>query len=557
MNWQQAIIPILVGAVIGYVTNWIAIRMLFRPRHEIKIMGMRVPFTPGVIPGGKKRLAGSIGKMVGGMLLTAENVQRHLLRPGVEDQVRRRINDGLAELTARGATVGELLGVDGADGVVGADGTGNGSGTGSSSCADSGSGSDIGVGMEFGLTLGSASGRVREELAGLLMGAAAALLQNRDLRRSLARFMAGAACDALDRPVGAAAGTPEFAALRKTLERLPGKILSRDEAGLALRSRLARQIENLLNSPEPVGSYLPGAIRDGLHQLIADQTPRIATALEQYLDSPGVRQAIKNRIEDFFEGTALKRLLNGIFQLAGSGPDAMVRRLARELAAFLSDEQHRAELEERLHILADEMLEKSMAEITSALDTAARREKAGEIADWLLDRLCRPETLAPLMDALEETLASNSHRTWRDLFCLDELGLPELLEDYLDRLLERLAAEEQTDRRLKPLAVRAVDGLLDAPLDRILALLPPRLAADPGEPALQLYRWAIPKFMPGLLSFFDVTGIVQQQVEELDVLQVEEMLLGIIRRELVAITWLGALLGAILGALSLISGARC
>lgn len=514
MSWQQAIVPILVGAVIGYVTNWIAIRMLFRPRHEIKIMGVGVPFTPGVIPGGKKRLAGSIGQTVGGMLLTAENVQRHLLRPGVEEQVRRRINDGLAELKARGVTPGELLGADGVD------------------------------------------GRVREELAGLLAGAAAGLLQNGELRRSLARFAAGALCDALDRPVGAAAGTPEFAALRETLERLPGKILARDEAGRALRSRLTRQIEDLLRSPEPVGSYLPVAARDGMHELISEQTPRIAAALEQYLNSPGVRQAIKKRIEDFFEGTALKRLLNGVFQLAGSGPDAMVRRLARELAAFLSDEQHRAELEERLHMLADEMLEKSVAEITAAMDTAARREKAGELADWLLDRLFRPETLAPLLDSLEEMLASNSHRTWRDLFCPDELDLPAMLEDYLERLLERLAAAEQVDRSLAPLAARAVDGLLNTPPERILALLPPRLAADPGEPALQLYRWAVPKFVPGLLSFFDVTGMVRQRVEELDVLQVEEMLLGIMRRELAAITWLGALVGALIGALSLVPGVK-
>jgi|GEM_PF-1374132 len=543
MSWQQAILPILVGAVIGYVTNWVAIRMLFRPRQEVRIMGMRVPFTPGVIPGGKKRLAGSIGKAVGGMLLTGENVQRHLLQPGVEDQVRRRINDGLAELTARGATVGELLGVNGADGTAGLD---------SIAGTDSGSGSDTGVGMEPGPAHGPVSGRVRETLAGRLAGAAAGLLRNRDLRRPLAGFAAGALCDALDRPVGAAAGSPEFVALKESLERLPGKMLARDGAGRALRSRLARQIEDLLSSPEPVGSYLPGAVREGLHRLIAGQTPRIAAALEQYLDSPEVRQAIKNRIEDFFEGTALKRFLNGVFQLAGSGPDAMVRRLARELAGFLSDEQNRAALEERLHILADEMLEKSVAEITAALDAAARREKAGELADWLLDRLCRPETLASLLDALEETLASNSHRTWRELFCLDEFGLPVMLEDYLDHLLERLATEEQTDRRLAPLAARAVDGLLDAPLDRILELLPPRLAADPGEPALQLYRWAVPKFVPGLLSFFDITDIVRQRVEELDVLQVEQMLLSIVRRELSAITWLGALLGAILGALSLV-----
>ncbi|KJS13198.1 MAG: hypothetical protein VR67_05320 [Peptococcaceae bacterium BRH_c8a] len=523
MNWQQAVLAVFVGAVIGYVTNWIAIRMLFRPRHEIKIMGIHVPFTPGVIPRGKKRLAESIGEVVGGMLLTDENVLRHMLQPGVEDQVRHRVDTRLAELTARGATVGELLGVSGTD-----------------STADTASGTGIKTGLAPGL--------VREELAGLLAGTAAGLLQKKDMRRPLARFAASAIYDTLDRPVGSVAGSLEFAALKNSLQQLPGKILARDEASLELRARLAQKIEDLLNSPEPVGSYLPGAARDGLHQLIADQTPRIAAALEQYLSSPGVRQAIKNRIESFFEGTALKRLLNGMFQLAGSGPDAIVRRLARELATFLSDEQNRAELEERLHILVDEALAKSVAETTAALEPAAKREKANEIADWLLDKLHHPETLAPLLDALEEMLAANSHRTWRELFYLDELGLPAMLEDYLDHLLVRLAEREQEERYLERLAGQAVDGLLNAPLGRALELLPPQLAANPGEPVLQLYRYAVRQHVPGLLSFFDVTGMVRQRVEELDVLQVEEMLLGIVRRELVAITWLGALLGAVLGA---------
>ena len=40
----------LIGAVIGYFTNYLAVKMLFRPRREIKIGSKTLPFTPGVIP---------------------------------------------------------------------------------------------------------------------------------------------------------------------------------------------------------------------------------------------------------------------------------------------------------------------------------------------------------------------------------------------------------------------------------------------------------------------------------------------------------------------------
>ena len=58
------ILPPLVGGVVGYVTNDIAIRMLFRPHTAKHIMGRRVPFTPGIIPKEKERIAEAVGTAI-------------------------------------------------------------------------------------------------------------------------------------------------------------------------------------------------------------------------------------------------------------------------------------------------------------------------------------------------------------------------------------------------------------------------------------------------------------------------------------------------------------
>lgn len=75
MEILRVIVPVLVGAVIGYFTNFIAIKMLFRPRHEVRIGKWRVPFTPGIIPKNQGRLAGAIGNAVGGHLLNLETLK--------------------------------------------------------------------------------------------------------------------------------------------------------------------------------------------------------------------------------------------------------------------------------------------------------------------------------------------------------------------------------------------------------------------------------------------------------------------------------------------------
>jgi uncharacterized membrane protein YheB (UPF0754 family) len=69
------IAPPVAGAIIGYFTNDIAIKMLFRPYKAIYIGERRLPFTPGLIPANQERLAKRISDTIMGALLTPEEIQ--------------------------------------------------------------------------------------------------------------------------------------------------------------------------------------------------------------------------------------------------------------------------------------------------------------------------------------------------------------------------------------------------------------------------------------------------------------------------------------------------
>lgn len=77
----------VIGAAIGYCTNYIAVKMLFRPHHEIRIGKFRLPFTPGLIPKRKDALAVAVGQAVSNSLLTTEDMSEMLLTKDVEDSV--------------------------------------------------------------------------------------------------------------------------------------------------------------------------------------------------------------------------------------------------------------------------------------------------------------------------------------------------------------------------------------------------------------------------------------------------------------------------------------
>ncbi len=82
-NFWLYLVPPVIGAAIGYFTNDIAIRMLFRPYKAKYIGRWRIPLTPGVIPRNQARLAQRVADSITGSLLTPEEIEhiaRRLLR---------------------------------------------------------------------------------------------------------------------------------------------------------------------------------------------------------------------------------------------------------------------------------------------------------------------------------------------------------------------------------------------------------------------------------------------------------------------------------------------
>lgn len=99
----------IVGALIGYITNDIAIRMLFHPYKSYHIGGFHVPFTPGLIPAQQERIARAIGTMVSNQLLNEETLRAALLSETVLERVRSAVEEGITGLGNDTETVREFL----------------------------------------------------------------------------------------------------------------------------------------------------------------------------------------------------------------------------------------------------------------------------------------------------------------------------------------------------------------------------------------------------------------------------------------------------------------
>ncbi len=86
------VLPPLLGAAIGYITNAIAISMLFRP-HEVKrLFGIKLPLTPGIIPKERFELSLNVGRLVSKELLTEDAVFRQISSSSFRDNAAGSIS---------------------------------------------------------------------------------------------------------------------------------------------------------------------------------------------------------------------------------------------------------------------------------------------------------------------------------------------------------------------------------------------------------------------------------------------------------------------------------
>ncbi|MDE6010262.1 MAG: DUF445 family protein [Muribaculaceae bacterium] len=109
LTWITYLARPLIGAVIGYLTNDIAIRMLFRPRTTKYLFGIKIPFTPGLIPKEKSRIASSIGGAISKNLMNREILEKTLLSEEMLIKLRSGIEKFVATQKNNDESVEEFL----------------------------------------------------------------------------------------------------------------------------------------------------------------------------------------------------------------------------------------------------------------------------------------------------------------------------------------------------------------------------------------------------------------------------------------------------------------
>jgi uncharacterized membrane protein YheB (UPF0754 family) len=106
-DWSFVLFP-AVGAVIGLVTNHLAIKMLFRPYAPVMIGRLRLPFTPGVIPAQRETIAANIAHTFEKQLFSGDEIHAAITGPTAHRVVDGKVSEFITQLGPLAAIAGGM-----------------------------------------------------------------------------------------------------------------------------------------------------------------------------------------------------------------------------------------------------------------------------------------------------------------------------------------------------------------------------------------------------------------------------------------------------------------
>ncbi|MFW5812305.1 MAG: DUF445 family protein [Alkalispirochaetaceae bacterium] len=498
------VLPILLGAIIGYLTNALAIRMLFRPFREIRVFGIRVPFTPGIIPRQRGALAESIASMVSKQLLTEEAVERHLRAEEFQRRLESEIASRTERLRSQGEESGEPFWVAPATSLIreGLRALADNPGTFetieriSSSLIDYGDRRTLEeIGLPHGLPLGAGAKRF------------GALLQEESRSRTLAEDM----WEELD------LGDKRLASL------LPEGTVD----------FIAARLNALY---EPAADRLVEGMR----------TPEIRRVMEIY-----GRRIVRMIINQM---NLMQRLLVSAAQYDRQLNERMpviVNRLVEELGDAIHHDAVREQLLKAGIALLKDILDSPLEELASRFDldipallASAVRYAGGRLEESsnALEGLARRFHLGPEATVTELLMVLSA----RDREALVDAATTYAMS-WLTQKDRRRRLEVATTRLLR----RAFEGGAGV-VSSLLRLEEPEHKAATDRRLAVIVTETIESFLPRALGTFDLRQMVVQRINSLDVREVERLLMQVIAQHLKWINVFGAVLGAFIGAMQLL-----
>ena len=472
--------PILVGGTIGYITNWIAIKMLFRPHYEKKIFNIHVPFTPGLIPKERDRIAKSIGEAVGVYLLSPEVVVKSLSNDK-NDYIKKSVESYIGRLQQEDRSLKNLI---------------------------------IGLGHEkYNEILNIMKLKITEAIC--------LQLRKDKFKQKLIQL--------IDEYIFINSKDELYQTINEKMELYFKRITTSEETIVGLKDIIIGKLNDLSTNEIPLSEIIPENIVFQIKDTVIQHDEDIVKALWNIINDPKIELKLKGWITDIVSNNMNK--LVAIFM----SPETISDKVFNAIKESVNKPEINENIVMVIITLIDKILENKVGNIATVISTKLEEDQVLELSNTIIRYISKEENQKKVISLIGKRLKG------------EEAYLRDNLLGFISKELESLLDSKLLNENIYYIIDDIFERILNKSISSIVVNIDERTVINIANFCNDIFNDFARNKLPHIVKVFNISRVVEDQINSYDVAFAEELILGIAHKELKAITWLGALLGGIMG----------
>jgi len=524
LPYAKYLTPPMIGAFIGYLTNRIAIRMLFRPLKAWRIGRLRVPMTPGVIPSKRKELALNMGEVVGDHLLTSNEIGKGLQQQVFQDHLYHLIQERVEGVLQK--DLGTLAST---------------------------------IPMKFKVYFDIGTKTIRYQLKDQIR----IFIQSQDFIDTVDK----AIDNRMDLFLGREVGTIITGENRENTYRFIEKSIARMFASEAMEQWIEdfvhQQVYSILQQGKSITDIVPESLQQMFTAMMEKQVPIFLGKISLFVSEPEIRDKI---IHGACGG--VENFINSLGSMAdmvrGFLPMHTVEEKIREylieknddIVAWLQSEEVQRRVMAILKERCQQFSEKPIVSFIKKENENTIEEFCAQCTKQLL-LMIRGEVVSTTLTSMIQTNIENhidAGAVSMEQVLLDLFGEQSMVagKDWVKKEIHELLQTKNTLRTIDFLVDSLVESLLQRRIGKLANLVPAGVREGWSRALQQMASNMLANEVPGLVDSLNIRKIVTEKVNSLDILKLEGLLLSIMEEQFKYINLFGALLGFFIGCLNIV-----
>ncbi|EKD35689.1 MAG: hypothetical protein ACD_75C01819G0011 [uncultured bacterium] len=519
LAYAKYLTPPLIGAFIGYLTNEVAIRMLFRPLRAWKICGVRVPMTPGVIPGKREELAKNLGEVVGDHLLTSKEIGKGLQHEVFQRHLYNLIHDRMEGILQK--DLGTLASTVPAKFQV-----------------------------YFDVGRKTLSYQMKERIQSFIGSSEFRTIVDEAIGQRLDLFLeteASMIFSGKDRDAA-------YSFIEKNITRM----FTSQTMEQWVEDTIHQKVYSALQQEKSLADILPESLVEMLGTIIGNQTPALLKKLAALVSEPEVRDKIVKGgcagVDNFINSLgSMADMVRGFLRMDTVEEKIRAYLIEKndDIIAWLQSDQVQARVVAILKERSRDFLQKPIVGWIKAEDDVVVEAFCAQCTRQVLS-LLKGEEVPALLTSMIKTNIENHLDTGE--MSLQQAGTLLLGEQaissgrsWLISEVSQILQSPESLNTINSLVDVLLSALLQKRLGKLANIIPAGVREGMARSLQKMASGMLEMEVPGLVQSLNIKKIVTEKVNSLEILKLEGLLLSIMEEQFKYINLFGALLGFLIG----------